>query len=686
MSTLFQAITRPADDFIVASSNLRKTKGGSRTPRKITLEDRTSTDFGAPATSYGSIDGESIAGRQEERGKLQQELAESPNAVVIGEQTNAEQQEPSNIHRNDDEAPAPDTDDSDLDFGLAPAVSNESAPLLTSSPGPSRSKKHRNQSRIGRMLMVVMSSICCCFPVHTGEEDEMEQITSWNASHGISSMMPGRFKAGYSRIPEPTAEEQAKQDKKLETAGNGIFSADPNIKYDILYENQRGFIFFGTPFFSSQSLLNFDPSAWEDANFKYSPVDILTAPVPDPSWEWVWRTWYIDMTYDIDDHGWAYSIGFSSPNWHGAHVWFHSFVRRRRWIRKRKREVVEVTNEAEVAPSRVVGVAERGNAVNGRKKVYPVVEGVTSQYFTVESVRYREFSRKQRAAVAKSLKGHSPSLTGSDAQARLRFNYDDYEDNLSDDDFDFDGHIRKISNIGSLMHCLRKARLDRRKIEAVEQFVKDGGDDIVLLASVMDQIISFLIFQESRRELLRCLLHSYQQLRSRRHNESNDHTHSHPGHVVIDTSRMSRHEIVVKRKALHNAIMYAQKEILKFDYYSDRKVSSKEYARADLLNSELDKSSTGGATADAETVQDYMLSVELARVEEEDLNDDDISDRGSFTTDSDSSTITSRDKGKRPADYRIPIPDNKPNLVTTEQDRAATISTVRNKVLDFVST
>ena len=105
---------------------------------------------------------------------------------------------------------------------------------------------------------------------------------------------------------------------------------------NVLYENQRGSFFCGIPLYSSNSLLNFDPAGWQTSPFQDSPMNITNSQLPDPSWEWVWRTWYVDMSYDVDEEGWQYSLSFRTGiAWHGNHPWFHSFVRWRRWLRKR---------------------------------------------------------------------------------------------------------------------------------------------------------------------------------------------------------------------------------------------------------------------------------------------------------------------------------------------------------------
>lgn len=45
----------------------------------------------------------------------------------------------------------------------------------------------------------------------------------------------------------------------------------------------------------------------------------------------------VDMTEDVDEAGWQYSVKFHGAVWHGNYKHFRSFVRRRRWIRLRHR-------------------------------------------------------------------------------------------------------------------------------------------------------------------------------------------------------------------------------------------------------------------------------------------------------------------------------------------------------------
>lgn len=150
-----------------------------------------------------------------------------------------------------------------------------------------------------------------------------------NQDQQVTSTPPN----GVSDVDFATRGERGRPQNKEETKKK---HHKPEIAIDVLYENQRGSFLFGIPLYSHSSLLNFDPGPWLNKDFKDSPVNITNAQVPDPSWEWVWKTWYVDMSHDVDEEGWQYSFAFGKQTaWHGTHPWFHSFVRRRRWLRKR---------------------------------------------------------------------------------------------------------------------------------------------------------------------------------------------------------------------------------------------------------------------------------------------------------------------------------------------------------------
>ncbi|KAK4048051.1 hypothetical protein OIO90_005952 [Microbotryomycetes sp. JL221] len=104
---------------------------------------------------------------------------------------------------------------------------------------------------------------------------------------------------------------------------------------DILYEHQRGLVVFGLPQFSSSALFQLDPSPWTNARLKNSSVTRHDHPLPTPFWHWLDREWMVDMGGDTDEQGWSYAVRFRSKFWRGQPDTWRSFVRRRRWIRRR---------------------------------------------------------------------------------------------------------------------------------------------------------------------------------------------------------------------------------------------------------------------------------------------------------------------------------------------------------------
>ncbi|KAG0652441.1 Meiotically up-regulated 65 [Hyphodiscus hymeniophilus] len=279
---------------------------------------------------------------------------------------------------------------------------------------------------------------------------------------------------------------------------------------DILYENQRGGFLCGIPLFSSRALGNLDPSQWTNAAQKTSASDITNAQVPDPTWEWAWKEWSVNHQEGVDEDGWEYSFAFSKKfSWHGP-SWWNSFVRRRAWIRKRVKSHLG----------------------------YRVQEGhmLNSDYFTIHPAQDRSRSR---------------ASTGNES-AKNRFSIAQ----LARREMEEVVLMEHISDIGSLMRVLRFSRIDREKMEAVENFIQNGGDELVYLKERMHDIMGMFIFQASRRLLLSHILKTF--------NEALDETNT-------DADKEPDH---TKRQRLENleaALESADEEVKRLEFWSDIK-------------------------------------------------------------------------------------------------------------------
>ncbi|KAI2701919.1 hypothetical protein CBS147332_7695 [Penicillium roqueforti] len=236
---------------------------------------------------------------------------------------------------------------------------------------------------------------------------------------------------------------------------NGHEDTKSRSEMDVLYENQRGWFAFGIPHYSHSSLLNFDPSPWMTRDRRVSPVNITNAQLPDPSWEWTWKTWYVDMSGDTDEQGWQYSFSFASSSWHGTQLWFHSFVRRRRWVRLR--------TKAHPRRNRDRSDFEKAHMLN-------------EDYFTIHSSKAR--SREQSTA------GLSRVDTGFLTHASATV--------------DEESDVDEIADIPSLMHALKLASIDRERIDALKKFIEVGGDELYYLNDKIPDIMSMFLFQTSR--------------------------------------------------------------------------------------------------------------------------------------------------------------------------------------------
>ena len=297
---------------------------------------------------------------------------------------------------------------------------------------------------------------------------------------------------------------------RAKKAGKAI---DTQSTVDILYENQRGLFLFGYPLYSSRSLLNFDPAAWTNAQFKYSAVDILNAQVPDPTWTWSWKRWYVDMTGDVDEQGWQYSLTFGkSFSWHGTHPWFHSLVRRRRWLRKR------------------VKIQRDPHTVDAHH--------MAQDYFTIHSN-----SKTQ---------SHGSSITSNafDKSNRLGATLDISDSSEGEDDID---------NIVTLLNVMKNTAVDRKKLGAFKNFLKHGGDEVQLLPEMLPQLWGLFLYQNSRRELLSII-------------EQAEHQHE----LEQEGSTAKLEDSTSKTKDLQTTITLIRDSLSQIEFYSDARAMEKE--------------------------------------------------------------------------------------------------------------
>ena len=277
---------------------------------------------------------------------------------------------------------------------------------------------------------------------------------------------------------------------------------------DVLYENQRGWFFCGIPLYSSKSLLNFDPSPWQTVHFKDSPVDITNAQVPDPTWVWVWKSWYVDMSHDVDEEGWEYSFSFHQGfSWHGTHPWFHSFVRRRRWLRKRVKLYSRAHHESQ-------GTMSEAHRLN-------------QDYFTIHPSQ-RDRSRDSNPESATNNRSSYLSKRSAGTES--------------------DSEDEEIADVTTLIRRLKKTTIDRKKVDAFKSFLRNGGDEVYYLQEAMPEIMSLFLYPTSRRYALQALENTYERMPESDRKESK------------------------RAEGLEKAIAAVDETVRDLEYWSDKKV------------------------------------------------------------------------------------------------------------------
>ncbi|EPS29718.1 hypothetical protein PDE_04668 [Penicillium oxalicum 114-2] len=317
------------------------------------------------------------------------------------------------------------------------------------------SDTERSPSREGSRLRRPISTSSSSAPASRRSSQQGNSVAAANTG------LPEHDGAGSTHVHTRTTTDEAVQSNDGHGHGQASTTAGHITELselDILYENQRGWFFFGIPLYSHSSLLNFDPPAWMTQDKRPSAVNITNAQVPDPSWEWAWRTWYVDMSGDVDEQGWQYAFSFTTSKWHGTHPWFHSFVRRRRWVRLRTK-----------------ALERRHRGQSGFEQAHMLNE----DYFTIHSSKAR--GREQ------SLAGLSRVGTGFLSRVGTA---------------EEEPQTEEISDIPSLLRAMKQTSIDRERIDALKKFVNDGGEELYYLADKVPQIMTMFLFQASRWQVI----------------------------------------------------------------------------------------------------------------------------------------------------------------------------------------
>ncbi|KAK6851104.1 meiotically up-regulated 65 protein [Apiospora arundinis] len=245
------------------------------------------------------------------------------------------------------------------------------------------------------------------------------------------------------------------------------------------------------------------PFGWTNSNHKPSPTNPKTAQPPDPSWEWTWPEWRVnhDDAIDADPDGWEYSFMFSKKfSWHGP-KWWNSFVRRRAWIRRRIKKGI-------------------GYQANDPHLLNP-------EYFTIEASATKHLPLRDGAA----------SILDSASRTSACVLHE--EDTVSEK--------KDVESVDMLMVLLRVSRIDREKLDAVQNYLEHAADDWLDLQNHMHEIMSMFVFQASRRLLLTRLMSMHDEAANREEGSSD------------------------RVKNLAAAVTHAEEELRRLEYWSDVK-------------------------------------------------------------------------------------------------------------------
>lgn len=433
---------------------------------------------------------------------------------------------------------APPLADKDIDHEIALVNRDESPspqdiePLSARTDQSSQSSRIANQSASAQASAQALARSESRAPLAQNASESGELSNNEALEAGLSQPLPknghssdddgepSNLEVSSERVQDGDARKQSGRSYPGIQVSNGRPPRlkEPETEIDVLYENQRGGFLCGIPLFSSAALGNLDPPAWTNFAHKPSPTDIHTAQVPDPSWQWAWPEWRINHDEQIqpDSDGWEYSFMFSKKfSWHPP-KWYNSFVRRRAWIRRR----IKISIGFEAADEHAMNPA----------------------YFTV-SARKREPSPFATVRETERLSADRQSRRSQGDSRRSR--------ERSRGDMDSLSIPQEVGTTADLIAILRQLRIDREKLEAVENYINNCTDDLLHLQDYMHEIMSMFIFQTSRKTLLARL--------TQLHDEA------------TSGADKGKSATTLKAENLAGAIKHADEEVRRLEYWSDIK-------------------------------------------------------------------------------------------------------------------
>ncbi|RUS28123.1 hypothetical protein BC938DRAFT_482284 [Jimgerdemannia flammicorona] len=279
-----------------------------------------------------------------------------------------------------------------------------------------------------------------------------------------------------------------------------------------------------SPISHYHSLVQVDPPPWSDKDMKYTPMDIHTYQLPDPTWEWVHAQWLIDMSGDVDEGMFAVSGGVERsamdydqvpknrqsadmkpylsncsvlipnacalhrrlgiclplPRFHlaciylnpppsptpftGAYLALRSFVRRRRWIRLRRRKANAISTPSSSVPSSAG--PSRSTSVSSKRinvvRLPPLVPMPVP-------IPPREYS---------------PASSTTDLGAEI-----------------------EVDVLSVLAERMAARRIDRERLEVVREWLaEEGGRGVKKIETRLAEFMKLFQYEESRKKFLLLLL------------------------------------------------------------------------------------------------------------------------------------------------------------------------------------